>query len=188
MSSLSSGINSISSVVTRDFIERRADEDKTSRPHMARVKSIAALSGLFGTGSALLVYLVMQRSDWNLVEMIARLNGLFVAPLGVLFLAGLLSRRVGQSAALTGFAAGSLTSIVVAFRKELFGASDNVSFMWIMPFSFVISLLVTLLASLLFFPPTASQPAKINTSGDAAPTANATNAQQDRSKRTDRDQ
>jgi len=148
MSSLSSGINSITSVVTRDFLERSAAREATGRPSMVQIKGLAVLAGLLGIGSALLVYMVMQRSEWNLVEMIGRLNGLFVAPLGVLFLAGILSRRVGAGAALWGFAAGSITSILVAFRKELFGASDNISFMWIMPFSFLVSFLVTYAASL----------------------------------------
>ena len=153
MSSLSSGINSITSVVTRDFLDRASADKQTSPPRMARVKTLAALAGVVGIGSALLVYMVMQRSEWNLVEMIGRLNGLFVAPLGVLFLVGIISRRVGAAAALWGFAAGSATSIVVAFRKELFGATDNISFMWIMPFSFLVSFLVSYLASLFCAPP-----------------------------------
>jgi len=87
--------------------------------------------------------------EWNLVELVKRLNELFVAPLGAMFLTGIVSRRVTAGPALLGFAAGSATSILVAFRKEIFQVDDSISFMWIMPLSFVVSVTVTLVAGAL---------------------------------------
>ena len=178
MSSLSSGINSISTVVTADFVERfKLLESR--RKNLLFAMCTAATVGMAGVGLALLTHKIMLTGRWNLVEMIERINHLFVAPLGGLFIAGVLLRRVGTSAALAGFFAGVATSVLVSFSKEiceplaasgLIGhlpnwlagavhgvAARGLSFTWIMPFSFVASLAVASLAGLFLTPPSESQ-------------------------------
>jgi SSS family transporter len=156
MSSLSSAINSICTVIITDFVHRNRKQ-ATGEQNMKLVKITAFSVGVLGIASALAVTAIMQSESvrWNLVEMIGRISNLFVAPLGVLFLAGVLLRRVSAPAALSGFVAGSLCSILVAFRQQIFQSEDNISFTWVMPLSFVVSVLVTFLASFVFAPPSA---------------------------------
>ena len=167
MSSLSSAINSICTVIITDFVHRNR-EQATGEQNMKLVKITAFSIGVLGIAAALVVSAVMQSEAgrWNLVEMIARLNGLFVAPLGVLFLAGVLLRRVSAPAALAGFVAGSLCSILVAFRQQIFQSDDDISFTWVMPFSFIVSILVTYLASFVFARPSNTQLAELDADSD----------------------
>ena len=167
MSSLSSGINSICTVIITDFVNRNRKQ-ATGEQNMKPVKITAFSVGVLGIAAALVVSAVMQSESvrWNLVEMMIRLSTLFVAPLGVLFLAGVLFRRVSAPAALAGFVAGSLCSILVAFRRQIFQSDDNISFTWVMPFSFIVSILVTFLASFVFAPASPSQLAELDTASD----------------------
>jgi len=122
------------------------------------VAMITALgAGLAGLGAALGVDTAMRALGWNLVEMVERINHLFVAPLGALFVAGLVFRRVGSTAALLGFAAGVATSVLVSFAREIFALDQGLSFMWIIPTSFLVSLLVSYIAGRLLPQPSAAQ-------------------------------
>lgn len=156
MSSLSSGINSISSVVMTDFVNRF--KPATSNRNTVTVAMGTALAaGLIGLAMALGVDAFMRSTGWNLLEMVERINHLFVGPLGALFLAGLLFRRVGAAAALLGFAAGVGTSVLIAFSKGLFSLEAGVSFMWIIPSSSLVSLAVSVTTARLFPPPSEDQ-------------------------------
>jgi len=156
MSSLSSGINSISSVVMSDMVNRlRLTSSDRNKLIVAMITALGA--GLAGLGAALGVDTAMRALGWNLVEMVERINHLFVAPLGALFVAGLVFRRVGSTAALLGFAAGVATSVLVSFAREIFALDQGLSFMWIIPTSFLVSLLVSYIAGRLLPQPSAAQ-------------------------------
>ncbi|NLY02235.1 MAG: sodium/solute symporter [Rhodopirellula sp.] len=159
MSSLSSGINSIASVVMSDFVERLGGRSRRGvRPAMA----VALSAGVVGVVMALGVDCYMRaQSHWNLVELVERINHLFVAPLGALFLSGLLFRRVGAGAAVAGFIAGVATSMLISFSREIFGLSEGISFMWIMPGAFVASMFVSLATGFLLPPPGPEQVAAL---------------------------
>lgn len=149
MSSLSSGINSISSVVSSDFLNREGGEGESL--WFDRLSGIVA--GFAGVGMACLITLAMQSSDWNLVELTGRVNHIFVGPIGVLFFAGILIRRAGKLAGLAGFVGGTAISLYICFGKEWFGLDESISFLWVVPASFLGGLLVSLLVSLMGPPP-----------------------------------
>jgi SSS family solute:Na+ symporter len=209
MSCLSSGINSISTVVVTDFIQRFT-ANRREKVELLLAKLLVVVAGVIGVDVALLVKELMAvQTEWRLVDLIARMNHLFVAPLGALFLVGILSRRVGTVAALAGFFLGVLASAAVSFSGEaldlVYGAHVGhtynvkiagdtisvrldgnqggsgwigtnvdtgieihvpdttrmrhapISFTWIMPVSFVVSLLSSYLLGFLFEAPQASQ-------------------------------
>jgi SSS family solute:Na+ symporter len=154
MTSFGSGVNSISTVVVTDFVDRfRRGETRRDSLLLARALTVSA--GFLGFLAAVTVDYLMRASNWNLVELIERANHLFVAPLAGLFFAGLFFRRTGPRSAIAGFLAGSLTSLLVSFSGEIFGTS--VSFMWIMPASLVVSMLVSYGAGFFLDTPTAAQ-------------------------------
>jgi len=156
MSSLSSGMNSISTVLLNDFwIPFRTQRNPARELKLAR--HFSSVAGLGGIASALLVNELMRSSPWNLLDLMERVNHLFVAPLGALFLSGIFFRRTAAKAAVIGFCAGFLTSVLVSFSREIFGMNQGISFMWIMPASFVVSLTVSYLCGFLFPPPSEKQ-------------------------------
>ncbi|MDA1313037.1 MAG: sodium/solute symporter [Acidobacteria bacterium] len=150
MSSLSSGINSISSVISSDFMKRSGAGEGDSL-WFDRFSGVVA--GFTGLAMACLITMVMEMSDWNLVELTGRVNHIFVGPIGVLFFAGILFRRAGKTAALAGFVAATAISLYVCFGREWFGLEQSVSFLWVVPASFVGGLVTAKLVSLVTAPP-----------------------------------
>jgi len=64
---------------------------------------------------------------------------------------------VGTAAVVLGFIAGVCTSVCVSFSKEIFHMETGLSFMWIMPLSFVVGMTVAYLTAFLFAPPSKEQ-------------------------------
>lgn len=147
MSSLSSSINSISSVAVTDFFDRLKILLRY-QDSLFLSMATAILTGLIGIFFALGINGYMQTGEWNLTELISRLNHLFVAPLGVLFFVGFLFPRAGPAAAIGGFLAGTATSVSLAFNREIFGMEQPISFVWILPLAFFASFLFSALISL----------------------------------------
>ena len=131
MSSISSGVNSVSSVVVTDLWKLRAE--RTLRFD----KMIAAVSGLLGLAVAALMAWSAERSGWNLYELTGRVNNLFVGPMAVLFLAGILLPRATARSALAGFAAGTAVALWISFGSMIGGGSRPISFTWLVPASFI---------------------------------------------------
>lgn len=152
MSSLSSGINAITHVIVTDGLGRFGERPR-ARSGLRQERALALVVGALGMGIALLLAVTMRATGWNLVELMERVNHLFVGPLGVLVFAGLLSTRVGKPAALAGFALALLTSFAVSFGREIIGWAASLSFMWVIPGSFLVGLSGAFALSLLFPPP-----------------------------------
>ena len=139
MSSVSSGINSISAVVATDLMNK-AGRTEAEPPSLTMPRLLALASGGIAIAGALLVNAMMSVVDWNLVDLIERINHLFVAPLGAVFFAGIWFRHVGLGAVILDFVAGVATSITVSFSAAIF--DYDISFMWILPSSFAMSIFV----------------------------------------------
>jgi hypothetical protein len=103
----------------------------------------------FGVALAIGITLGMRETNWNLIELSGRLVNLFVGPLAVFVLAGILIKRVSGISAIIGFMASVLVSIFVAFGKAIFGYEENISFTWIIPASFLVGFAAALLFSFL---------------------------------------
>ena len=146
MSSLSSGINSISSVISSDFVERFGWGGKRTES-LRLEKVIAFVAGLVGVGVAIGIMTATRHTDWNLTELTSRVNHIFVGPIAALFFAGVLFRRVRKRSALLGFAVGVCTSLYICFGKEWFGLERSISFVWVIVASFVFGFAAIALAS-----------------------------------------
>lgn len=135
MSSLSSGVNSISSVVMTDFVR-----DKASTTSLRLDKAVAATAGVLGVSLALLLAYSVRKTDWNLYEMTSRLNNMLVGPMAVLFFTGVLLKRAGTGNVVLGFAFAVVVAASISFSK--------ISFTWLVPVSFLSGLLVAGVGSL----------------------------------------
>jgi SSS family solute:Na+ symporter len=155
MSALSSGINAIASVASTDIAERLGFTKKTGGLKLPIILSVC--TGSLGIILALAVNRIMERGEWNLVDLMQRSGNVFVAPLGALFFIGILFRRVGSKAALVGFCVGVSASVLISFNKELLGLQHAISWIWILPFSFSVTMGVSYAAGYLFSGPSDSQ-------------------------------
>lgn len=134
MSSLSSCINSISSVVVTDFMERFASPTKPAQS-LKLDKIIGAAAGVWGIIIATGLAYTAQYTRWNLYELTSRFNNIFLGPVAVLFFAGILFPKAQTAAAVTGFSVSLAVSIFISFSRELLLTDSSISFTWIVPVS-----------------------------------------------------
>lgn len=125
MSSLDSGLNSISAVITID-VAKRVRPNLTDRDSLRLAKAITLTVGIACTILAYAMYL--QPNKDNILGYTARTFNLALGPLGTMYIVGLFIPRVGQRAVLYGVAASLVTAIYCAWCIELhwlLGLSDH---------------------------------------------------------------
>jgi hypothetical protein len=149
MSSLSAAMNSMSGVVVTDWSQYLGRQTEGFRIE----KIVTLSSGILGIGMALAVALLVESRNWNLLEMVGRMNNLLVGPIAVLFFAGMLFRWVGKEAVLVAFASAVSISLLISFGKELLGLENSISFIWVVPVSFLVGLLVAAAIGRILPPP-----------------------------------
>ena len=143
MSSLSSGVNSASTVINKDFLEPLMGKGLSEERKVAWAKWISVLIG----GVVIVLGLLMQHVPGNLYEVTNKTNGLFVAPLfGLFFMAMFMPSSTAMGAvfgSLYGFVAGFLVSF-----WDLTGG-PALSFQWILPTALLVDVLVGAFVSLI---------------------------------------
>lgn len=143
MSSLSSGINSTSAVITTDIIPwLKIKRQKIDNLKLAKWCSLAA--GLLVLG----VSTTMEYVPGNITEVTAKTNGLFVAPLFNLFFMAMFVRFATPFGTIMGSIYGISVAAIIAFWDLLTG-QPGVTFLWIGPVSLVVSIAASMLFSLI---------------------------------------
>ena len=145
MSSLSSGMNSTSSVITTDFISlfRSVEPDEKSKILIARWVSV--IIGLI----VVILSLIVGHVSGNLFEVANKVVNLFVSPLFVLFFLAMFVKSSNAIGVWCGALASITIAVSIAFWKEITG-EEGISFLWIMPAAFILGILVGSIASLAF--------------------------------------
>jgi SSS family solute:Na+ symporter len=143
MSSLASGLNSTSLVITEDFVSRFRS---TPMKDTESMKLARRLSVFIGVG-VILISLLVSRIDGNLVDLCFRAVNLLVAPLFTLFFMAMFVPWATTFGAHVTAVASIATAVGVAFGSS-FGL-PAVSMMWILPGSFFVGIACGSLASLL---------------------------------------
>lgn len=143
MSSLSSGMNSSSSVITEDFIARFRKSTLTDATRMRLARFICAGIGVV----VILLSLLVSRIEGNLIDVSYRAANLLTAPLFVLFFLAMFVRWATTFGALAAALASVVTAVGVAYSRPL--GLGQISIMWIMPSSFFVGVMSGCVASLL---------------------------------------
>lgn len=133
MSSLDSGINSITAVVMTDFVDRFRSEPMPEKTHVQVSTLMALCIGLTVVGASSWMMYV----PGNFLEMSQRTQGLVVAPIFVLFFLGLFPPGSTQIGAILGAVASLITGVLVAYWQKITGGMEF-SFQLIMPSSLVV--------------------------------------------------
>ncbi len=153
MSSLSSGINSASSVVSVDFVDRFRSPDRvdSDAAQMRRARLIAVVSGL----AAVLLSTVMGGVTGNIMEVTVRTNHIFVAPLFGLFFMALFVPFATTVGTIVGAVAGCAVAVVIAYWDLITGGA-TLSFQWISLISLTVNMAVAIPLSAATYKPQTS--------------------------------
>ncbi|HPA45866.1 MAG TPA: sodium/solute symporter [bacterium] len=149
MSSLDSGISSISTVLVTDFphIFLRGANQEESRK-LRRARFLALATGLAAISMSLIITIVPGK---NLLEMTIRISSLFTGPLFVLFAMAFYLRSSTPAGAWAALIVGFLTGLTMTYWEAISGAlwgkPDDFSVLLIMPTAITVSILIGILVS-----------------------------------------
>ena len=143
MSSMDSGINSLSTVIVNDFIKPLRRKTVSEHHDVNLARTLTFTLGAFAIGVACFVSTIEQ-----ILKASSGFLGLFAAPILVLFILGVLTRRANFK--------GWLVGTVVAVAATLWVQKDtDVHFIYYFPFCFIISFVLGYLMSVIIRSPLA---------------------------------
>ncbi len=148
MSSLSSGLNSICSVVISDFIDRFRKHKDTEANHVRLAKCISVATGLV----VVLLSSLFGYLEGNLLELCHKVANLLTVPLFMMFFMALFVRWATAPGAYAATGASLVVVVMFAYQKELnlvFMREAGLSFVWMMPAAFIVGAIVGMLVSLI---------------------------------------
>jgi SSS family solute:Na+ symporter len=136
MSCLNSGINSISTVLVKDFPNVFARGCDTDDLQLRRAQYVGILVGSIAIAMSFAV--TFMPGD-NLLDVTVRLSSLLAAPLFVAFALAFFARRSTPAGAWTGIFVGAFMGFTLTFWKQIVhlvtGAESDMSITFIMPIS-----------------------------------------------------
>jgi SSS family solute:Na+ symporter len=151
MSSVDSGVNSITAVVMTDLMDRFGVKPKTERGHVIAASILAfAIGGLVMIGSAF-----VGQIEGNITEVCSKTANLLTTPIFGLFFFALFVKRANAPGVWVGWAFGLAAAVLTAFSGEIFGVdpvtgNQPISFEWIPLISIVINIVTGYIACLIF--------------------------------------
>ncbi|NOX64241.1 MAG: hypothetical protein GXO85_00235 [Chlorobi bacterium] len=143
MSSLSSGINSSALSIVNDFILRLQNKTLSEAKKIKLATIISFIIGII----IVLLSLVIGNVKGNLLELSYKTVNLLTAPLFVPFFMAMFVRIAKPNATFIGTLSSGIAAIMVSFSYELF--SVDISFLWIIPISFSVGVIVSVILSLI---------------------------------------
>jgi Na+/proline symporter len=129
MSSVDSGINSLSTVVVTDFIKPFFPHLRHRFSDIALARQLTILLGGIATLAA-----VYASRIGNIVQMWMQVMGLFAAPILAIFVLGMLTRRATFKGWLIGACGGIVLTVYLQQTQ-----SDRMMEIWYFPVSFVVT-------------------------------------------------
>jgi SSS family solute:Na+ symporter len=175
MSSIDSGVNSITAVVMTDFVDRFGHSPKTEKAHVRAAQFLAlAIGTVVVIGSSF-----MEHITGNITEMTGKTSNLFTTPIFCLFFFALFVPFARPAGVIVGAVCVTVTAAVVAFCGPLVvwlshwgvdaatfntvvvlevdkatgilteSAKDPISFQWIAPAAVLVNIVTGVVASLI---------------------------------------
>ncbi|MCB1235196.1 MAG: sodium/solute symporter [Verrucomicrobiae bacterium] len=152
MSSIDSGVNSITAVVTTDLVDPLSHRPMSEEKHVLMARVLA-----FVIGAVVVVCSsFMERVPGNITAVTMKTANLLTVPIFCLFFFALFVKFASPAGVWIGAVFGVGTAVSIAFSGPIFGFKtlpngdevDPVSFQWIMPAALVVNLAVGAVASL----------------------------------------
>ena len=151
MSSIDSGVNSITAVVMTDLFERFGYQPKSEKEHVFVARCLAFLIGIIVvSGSAF-----MKHIPGNITSIAGKTGNLLVTPIFALFFFAIFLPNTRPAAVWAGWVLGVTTAVLIAFSGPIFGYDpvtgyDPISFQWIGPVSLLVNVATGYLVNKLF--------------------------------------
>ena len=139
MSSLSSGLNSTSSVINEDILKRLVPKKIAQNP-LVQVKKISVFVGII----AILLSLLIGNVEGNLLDIVIKVVNLFVAPLFVLFFMAIFIPFATSAGTVFGGLFSVAMAVAAAFWEFL-----GIKVLLIMPFALVTGAVAGIMVSLM---------------------------------------
>ncbi len=143
MSSIDSGVNSITAVVTTDLVDRFGYSPKTEKGHIRLARILAFSIGTF----IVLFSPIMGKISGNITTMAGKTVNLFVPLIFCLFFFALFVKFSKPAGVWAGWICGLITAILIAFSGPIFGVNpktgyDPISFQWTGPVALLVNIIV----------------------------------------------
>ncbi len=151
MSSIDSGVNSITAVVVTDGFERLGSTERTERQHVRLARWLA-----FGIGAAAVIgSSTMGLVPGNITSVTSKTANLLTTPIFGLFFFAFFVPFASPAGAWIGTLCGTVTAVLIGFSGPIFGkvpetGLDPISFQWISPIALVVDIATGCVASLIF--------------------------------------
>ena len=120
MSSIDSGVNSVTAVVTTDLVAR-SNRGSGSAASVRTARILTLVIGAVATGMALWVTRIAKNT--NIVELMPKGFNMFLGPLSSFFFIGMFLPRVRAWSAIGGVSCGTACAVIWSYWTELFGPS-----------------------------------------------------------------
>ena len=155
MSSIDSGVNSITAVVMTDFLDRFGRKPETERAHLKFARWLAVAIGTV----VVLLSSFMKFIPGNFMTVTNKTVNLLTVPIALLFVFALFVPFANAKGVWISTIASVTTAALIAFSGVLWGVdpvtgNDPVSFQWISPAALVVGVTVGIVACKLFDDPT----------------------------------
>ena len=137
MSSLDSGLNSLSAVTMKDIYQKFIKPNAPERHYLRVSKTITIFWGVFAIGAALLMTEATQAARQTTIVLINAVGSMLYGPILAAFLLGMFSKKMSAR----GVKAGILSGIFVNILLWVF---TSVSWMWWNVSGFLVAVLAAL--------------------------------------------
>jgi SSS family solute:Na+ symporter len=143
MSSIDSGVNSITAVVMTDLFERFGYQPNTEKGHVFAARCLAFTIGtIVVIGSSFI-----DNIPGNITSIAGKTTNLLVTPIFALFFFAIFAVNTRPVAVWVGWVFGVTTALLIAFSGPLFGYDpvtgyDPISFQWIGPVALTVNITV----------------------------------------------
>jgi len=148
MSNLAAGLNSASSVIKVDFIDKHRVSASTGRQQVSEAKWISALLGAVVIGLSLVVGMI----SGNLLEVAFKACNLLVTPLFILFFCALFIPWATPLGAWIAAGSSLGVAVLIAYWDVFFPGANGPSFTWMMPLSLLAGMIAGSVGSLIRLP------------------------------------
>lgn len=149
MSTIDSGANSISTIVTVDFLRPLRSRKKrtlTKEEELKIARFLTAGMGFVVVASTLTIYHISKGT--NIIDLCQKGFNCFLGPLGALFVLGMFSRKAVPATVVPAVIVGEFVGIVTSYSGEILDRQFSTHL--VVPASFVATFATSLLLSSLF--------------------------------------
>ncbi len=145
MSTIDSGSNSVSTILTVDFFRRLYPEGATIAGELKLARIVTATMGIVVVVCTIALYHASKGTD--IISLCQKGFNMFLGPLGAIFVLAMFSRHATAVTVLPGVLMGELVGIGTSYSEELFGMSFSTHL--VIPASWLATIVVSLFLSVI---------------------------------------